>query len=58
MGKQAQAITWGKVFAEFVTEHYGVGVQIFVESTGKIHWVIRLSELRSLRQGAHADRHG
>ena len=39
IGKQAQAITWAKVFAEFVTEHYGVAVQIFVESTGKIHWI-------------------
>jgi len=40
MGKQAQAVTWAKVFAEYVTEHYHVDVQIFVESTGKIHWVI------------------
>ena len=40
IGKQAQAVTWAKGFAEFVTEQYGADVQIFVESTGKMHWVI------------------
>ena len=58
VGRVPQALQWAKAFAAFMKERYRVDVQVFAESSGRIHWYADYSSWEAfgkVREGTATD---